>query len=292
MPADEPRRLVLVTGLSGAGRSTALKALEDEGYEAIDNLPLAMLDHLLADPGAAAARLAVAVDVRSRRFDATAFLHQVHKLRARGDLDVLLVFMVSDGDTLQRRFTETRRRHPLAAARPLEEGIDIERRLMEPIRAEADLVIDTTAMTGGDLRRHVASHVAGDSEPRLAVFVTSFSYRQGLPRNADLVLDVRFLDNPHYVDQLRPLSGRDDAVAAHIEEDPAFPAFMERVAALLELLLPGYEKEGKRYLTIAVGCTGGRHRSVFVAERLAALLSDGRRRVSLQHRDLASEPAG
>lgn len=285
------RRLVLVTGLSGAGRSTVLKALEDEGYEAVDNLPLALLDNLLADPAATPAALAVAVDVRSRRFDATAFLERVAGLRADPELETVLVFLEADADALLRRFTETRRRHPLAARRPIAEGIELERGLMAPLRDQADLVIDTTNMSSGELRRHVGAHLAPDDEPRLAIFVTSFSYRQGLPRNADLVFDMRFLDNPHYVDALRPRTGRDPEVAAHIEADPDFAPFMAQMEQLFGLLLPRFEREGKRYLTIGVGCTGGRHRSVFVAERLAALLSGARRRVSLQHRDLGPEQA-
>ena len=289
MVVDVPRHrsLVLVTGLSGAGRSTALKALEDEGFEAIDNLPLSMLGDLLDHNVVSPAPLAVAVDVRSRQFNAGAFLRQIAALRTQKDLRLSVVFLESDADVLLRRFTETRRRHPLAVDRSVAEGIALERDMMEPIRAVADLVVDTTALSGGDLRRHVVAHLEPGKRRALAVFVTSFSYRQGVPRNADLVFDVRFLDNPHYVDALRPQTGRDPAVAAHIEKDPSFAPFMERLTALLDVLLPGYEREGKHYLTIAIGCTGGRHRSVFVAERLAALLSDARRRVSLQHRDLA-----
>jgi len=289
--AADRRRLVLVTGLAGAGRSTALKALEDEGYEAIDNLPLGMLDGLLTDPATTPVALAVAVDVRSRRFDADGFLERLARLRAEPGLEAVLVFLEADADTLLRRFTETRRRHPLAGQRPVEEGIALERGLMAPVRDKADLVIDTTTMSSGELRRYVGAHLAPDGESRLAIFVTSFSYRQGLPRNADMVFDMRFLDNPHYVEALRPGTGRDPEVAAHIEKDPDFAPFMERVGALFDLLLPRFEREGKRYLTIGVGCTGGRHRSVFVAERLAALLSGARRRVSLQHRDLDSGQA-
>ena len=283
MAADpvQRRSLVLVTGLSGAG-------LEDEGYEAIDNLPMAMLPSRLAHSAEVPVPLAVAVDVRSRQFDAPALVAMIGQLRERRDLKVSVVFLEGDAEALLRRFTETRRRHPLAANRSVEEGIALEHDLMSPIRDVADLVVDTTTMSGGDLRRHVVAHLEPGKRRALAVFVTSFSYRQGVPRNADLVFDVRFLDNPHYVDALRPQTGRDPAVAAHIEKDPAFEPFMERLTALLDLLLPAYEREGKHYLTIAIGCTGGRHRSVFVAERLAALLSEARRRVSLQHRDLAS----
>lgn len=282
------RRLVLVTGLSGAGRSSALKALEDEGYEAIDNLPLSLVEQIVPAHATSTAPLAVAVDVRSREFEVEAFRALVERLRQRRDLETVLVFLDADNDQIQRRFTETRRRHPLAVGRSVEQGIAIERQMMVPIRDSADLVVDTTQMNGADLRRLMAGNLVDGEAQRLAIFVTSFSYRSGLPRNADLVLDVRFLSNPHYVDALRPKTGRDPEVAAHIRADPAYGPFEERLMALLDHLLPGYEHEGKRYLTIAIGCTGGRHRSVFVAERLAALLSEGGRRVSLQHRDLAS----
>ena len=282
------QRLVLITGLSGAGRSSALKALEDEGFEAIDNLPLPFVEQIVVAHTAVSTPLAIAVDVRSRAFEVDAFHALVERLRARGDLETTLVFLDADNDLLQRRFTETRRRHPLAVGRSVEQGIELERRMMAPVRDTADLVVDTTALSGADLRRHLAGHLVDVEGPRLAIFVTSFSYRNGLPRNADLVFDVRFLSNPHYVEALRPKSGRDPEVAAHIRADPAYGPFEERIMALLDQLLPGYEHEGKRYLTIAVGCTGGRHRSVFVAERLAALLSECGRRVSLQHRDLAS----
>ena len=287
MPESQKRSLVLVTGLSGAGRSTALKALEDEGYEAIDNLPLRLLEPLIDDIAGARGPLAIAVDVRSPGFNAGEFLAAAQHMRERAGLAVSLVFLDCDADALQRRFTETRRPHPLAGEGTLVDSIESERRLMFDIQTNADLVIDTTHMTGAELRRDLAGHLAPDGGPRLSVFVVSFSYRMGLPRNADLVFDVRFLSNPHYTEALRALTGRDEEVAKYIEKDPRFGPFFDRLADLIRDLLPAYADEGKRYLTIAIGCTGGRHRSVFVAERLAALLSDGGRRVSLQHRELA-----
>ncbi len=280
------RRIVLVTGLSGAGRSTALKALEDDGYEAIDNLPLHLVETLLDETEAAA--LAIAVDVRQRRFDAASFLATMDRLRGRDDLVATLVFLTSDADVLQRRFTETRRPHPLAGDGPVAEGIEAERDLMRPVMEQADLAIDTTTMSGGDLRRHVGGRLGRDRSHGLSVFVMSFSYRMGTPRNADLVFDVRFLNNPHYVDGLREKTGRDAGVARFIEADRRFAPFFERFGGLVRDLVPSYADEGKSYLTIAIGCTGGRHRSVFVAERLAALLSEGGRRVGLRHRELSS----
>ncbi|MBT7614211.1 MAG: RNase adapter RapZ [Rhodospirillaceae bacterium] len=280
------RQLVLITGLAGAGRSTALKALEDEGYEAIDNLPLHLVEPMLADAETAA--LAIAVDVRSRSFDADEFLAVTQHLHDQPALAVTLVFLSSDADALQRRFTETRRPHPLAGDGTLIDGIEAERGLMRHVMERSDLVIDTTLMSSAELRRHLGQHLRIDPTPRLAVFVVSFSYRHGIPRNADIVFDVRFLTNPYYDDDLREKTGKEADVARVIEKDPRFPPFFDRFGGLVSDLIPAYADEGKRYLTVAIGCTGGRHRSVFVAERLTALLSEGGRRVGLQHRELPS----
>ncbi|MEM7121031.1 MAG: RNase adapter RapZ [Pseudomonadota bacterium] len=279
--------LVLVSGLSGAGRSTALRALEDEGYEAVDNLPMSLLDTLITAETQPPHGLAMAVDVRSRNFDASAFVAIVERLRKRPGVALKLIFLDSDTDVLQRRYTETRRTHPLAGERSVTASIELERGLMAVVRHAADLVIDTSDLSGADLKRIIVGQLALQDSARLGLFVTSFSYRQGLPRNADLVFDVRFLANPHYVEDLNPLTGRDEPVGAFIEQDPSFQPFFDRLGGLLADLLPAYEREGKYYLTIAIGCTGGQHRSVFVAERLAALLSEGHR-VHLEHRDLAS----
>jgi UPF0042 nucleotide-binding protein len=275
--------LVLVTGLSGAGHSTALRALEDLGYEAVDNLPLALLNM----PADFDRPVAIAVDSRTRGFTARALLERIDRLRAEDGLKVTLVFLTCSDEVLQRRFTETRRRHPLALDRPVADGIRQERLLLEGLSAAADLVIDSTDLAIGDLRRLMQGHFALDRKSGLAVAVTSFSYRHGLPREADLVFDVRFLANPHYRPELRELTGRDRAVGAHIEADPAFGHFFTNLTAMLLPLLPGFEREGKSYLTLAIGCTGGRHRSVFVAERLAAWLTAQGRAVSLRHRDIA-----
>jgi len=277
--------VILVTGLSGAGRSTALRALEDLGYEAVDNLPLALLNA----PDGFDRPVAIGIDSRTRGFSAEALSERVQRLRAESGLRVRLVFLTCSDEALQRRFTETRRRHPLALDRPIADGIRQERRLLEDLQARADLTIDSTDLAIGDLKRLVQGNFALDQRPQLSISIMSFSYRHGLPREADLVFDVRFLANPHYRDALRPLTGRDAAVADFIRADPAFGPFFADLTALLLPLLPGYEREGKSYLTLAVGCTGGRHRSVFVAERLAAWLADHGRQVDLRHRDVARD---
>ena len=291
-PADASSRvrLVLVTGMSGAGRTTALKTLEDNGYEAVDNLPLKLLSTLLRPGATGSEALAINIDVRTRDFTVDAFEAEIAPLAAREDLDVRILFIDCDDEVLQRRYTETRRRHPLADDRPVIDGIRHERNLIQRLRERADLVLDTTELAVGDLRRIVAGNFALDDRPALTIFVTSFSYRLGLPREADLVFDVRFLANPHYDPLLRPLTGLDPAVGEHIANDPGFKPFSDALAAMLPPLLPRFEREGKSYLTIAVGCTGGRHRSVFVAERLAALIGEHGHRVRVRHRDLDRSP--
>lgn len=279
-------RVVLVTGLSGAGRSSALKMLEDLGYEAVDNLPMPLLPSLLRPGDAPKRPLAIGIDIRTREFAAGPVIKEIDRLgRGRG-IEVKLLFVDCEDEVLQRRFTETRRRHPLADDRPISDGIARERGLMRRLRARADVVIDTTNMKLGDLKRAVEGHFAVKRSPGLAIAVTSFAYRDGVPREADLVIDARFLENPHYVPALRPHAGTDRRVAAYVERDPAFGPFFAGLEAWLAPLLPRYEREGKSYLTIAIGCTGGRHRSVVVAEKLAAWLERLGRSVSLRHRDI------
>ncbi len=281
------RRLVLVTGMSGAGRSVALKELEDLGFEAIDNIPLAMLDGIDADPSGRP--LAVGIDTRARDFAVEGVLDRMTDAAAR--FDVVPVFLHADEETLTRRYRETRRRHPLAPDGSPVAGIEQERRLLEPLRRAADIVIDTSLLNAHDLRRLLRAHFTSDPQEGMSIFVTSFSFRLGLPREADLVFDMRFLSNPHYIEELRPLTGRDEEVGAHIAKDPDFASFLEGVGTLLRTLLPRYAKEGRAYLTIAIGCTGGRHRSVFTAEELARLLRERGWRATLTHRDLEAEPA-
>ena len=284
-------RLVLVTGLSGAGRSSVLKALEDQGYEAIDNLPLGFLAAVTREAPAAKAEngqwpVAIGIDTRTRHFAVETFLAQLESLADRPGPDPLLLFIDCDDEVLVRRFAETRRRHPLALDRPVADGIKAERRILTPLRARADLVIDSSELTLGGLRAQLADRLGLEADGGMLVSVLSFSYRFGLPRHADLIFDVRFLANPHYDPLLRPLTGRDEAVAAHVQADPGFAAFFNNLTVLLEPLLPRYRREGKSYLTLAIGCTGGRHRSVAVAERLAAWLADKVPQVKLSHRDV------
>ena len=281
--------VVIVTGMSGAGRSTALKALEDLGYEAVDNLPLSLLSSLLT-PGAGGGRpMAIGVDARTRNFGATPFLEELDGLIRMEDFRVRLLFLDCDSEVLQRRFSETRRRHPVTPDRRVTDGIGHERSLLAPLRSRADEVIDTTDMAVGDLKRLLDSNYALERAPGLAVFVTSFAYRHGLPHEADLVFDVRFLKNPHYIEELRQQSGLDKPVGEFIEQDPDCDEYFRHLTNLLEPLLPRFDAEGKSYLTIAVGCTGGKHRSVYMAERLCAWLKDKGEQVSVNHRDLKQD---
>ena len=293
-PADARTRVVLVTGMSGAGKSTALKMLEDLGYEAVDNIPLPLLANLLegdAGPGSAPRHgaLAADIDIRTRDFTAEGFLAQLGPLLARADLDVRLLYLNCDDEVLAHRYTETRRRHPLAEDRPLMDGIHLERELMARLRDRADTAIDTTRLSPAELRRLLAGHFRLKGGPALSLSLVSFAYRRGLPREADLVFDVRFLANPHYERTLRPLDGHDRDVGAFITADRAFAGFFEGLKRMVLDLLPYYEQEGKTYLTIAVGCTGGRHRSVYVIERLAAALDEEGRAVVVRHRDIGTE---
>lgn len=289
--AAEPIRFVVVSGLSGAGKSTALKLLEDYGYEAVDNLPLALLRRLAAPEevdsagGRPRRAIAVGIDSRTRDFQPDQLIALLGELRQRDDLAVQLLYFDCEDEVLLKRFTATRRRHPLASDRPIADGITAERRLMMPLRAAADLVIDTSMAALPDFRQTLAAQFALDALPGLSIMVLSFSYKLGLPREADLVFDVRFLRNPHYDDALRPHTGDHPAVAAYVGADPGYADFFTRLRDMIDALLPRYTEEGKRYLTIAIGCTGGRHRSVVVAEALGKHLREAGQRVDIRHRD-------
>lgn len=285
------RRLVLLTGMSGAGLSTALKEFEDLGYEAVDNLRLGLVPALLADEEASDKPLAVVIDTRNASFSVETMLEMVRQLGEHPGLDLRLVFLECSDDALQRRFIETRRRHPLAQDRPVTDGIRAEREILWRLRDAADHVIDTSLITIHDLRHQIAGHFRFDASCGLTLFVTSFSYRHGVPREADMVFDARFLANPHWETKLRPLTGRDAEVGAYIRRDADYAKFIGHLHDLLAPLLPRYQMEGKSYLTIAVGCTGGRHRSVLVAEELATLLAAEGYVVGVGHRDL-DRPAG
>jgi RNase adapter protein RapZ len=282
-----PARVLLVTGMSGAGRSTALKTLEDLGYETFDNLPASLVPALVESSAADGPAIAVGADTRTRGFAAETMLETLAEIIGRTGRALGVLFIDCDDERLERRYTETRRPHPLAGDRSIMDGIRRERQVVSALRDRADLVIDSSALSAADLKRVLTGHFALDARG-MHVFVTSFAYRNGVPRDADLIFDVRFLDNPYYVDDLRTLTGHHPAVAAHIQRDVDFAPFFDRLWRLLRPLLPRYEIRGKTYLTIAIGCTGGRHRSVYVAERLAARLRDAGWRVEVVHRDLPS----
>ncbi|HEY6983290.1 RNase adapter RapZ [Reyranella sp.] len=287
--SETRRPFVLVTGLSGAGRVTALHALEDLGYVAVDNIPLPLVSDLMrstaGNPGEMAAPLAFGIDTRTYGFDASELVRRMQELRQRLDLAPRLLFLTADTETLQRRYTESRRPHPMAADRPVMDGIVDERDRVGFVADSADVVIDTTGLSPHQFKQILSGHFALGQALGTRLAVVSFSFRRGLPREADLVFDTRFLKNPHYVPGLKPLTGRDAAVIAFIETDPDYRAFIGRLEALIGPLLPRFDAEGKSYLTIAVGCTGGRHRSVAVAETLADWLRKTGRSVTLTHRD-------
>jgi len=280
------RRVLLITGMSGAGKTSALKALEDLGYEAIDHVPLSLLKRLVPSPGSVERPIAIGVDVRTRDFGVERFIEEVDHLAGMDPPDVRVAFLDCEDDELRRRYTETRHRHPLAEDRTVADGIAREREMLTSLRSRADVTIDTSNLAGGELKRILDGHFGLLAEAALSVFVTSFAYRNGLPREADLVFDVRFLANPHYDPALRPMTGREEPIAAYVAADPGFSPFFDGLTGLLTPLLPRYAAEGKSYLTIAVGCTGGRHRSVFTAERLAAWLETQGLDVHIHHREL------
>ena len=283
------RPFVLVTGLSGAGRVTALHALEDLGYVAVDNVPLPLLGDLMrstaGSPGEMAAPLAFGVDTRTHGFSAEELVRRLQQLRQRPDLAAHLLYLDCDSETLQRRYTESRRPHPMAPDRPVVDGIVEERRQIGWVRDSADVVIDTSSLSPHRFKQILTGHFALSELRGARITVMSFSYRRGLPREADLVFDVRFLRNPHYVPELKPLTGRDRPVVDYIAGDSDYEPFIGRLEGMIGPLLPRFDAEGKSYLTIAVGCTGGRHRSIAVAERLAGWLRGVGRSVTLVHRD-------
>ncbi len=294
-------RVVLVTGLSGGGKASVLRALEDVGYEAVDNPPLPMLEDMVTR---SERKLAIGVDARTRGFDAGRVLETLDRLRVNPLLRPELVYAWADETTLLRRYTETKRRHPLAPQGRVADGIAREEKLTAPLRSGADLVIDTSDLPLGSLRRLIERHfgTGSDAEERqLVVSLISFAYKFGLPREADLVFDARFLRNPHYDPILQPLTGLDAEVGAFVEADPDFATFFEKLTELIDMLLPRFVQESKKYATITIGCTGGRHRSVhlveklgdYLAARIAAAQASGDTgfgwRLQVTHRELVRE---
>ena len=290
------RRVVLVTGLSGAGKGSILRILEDLGYEAVDNPPLPLMEELVTRGERPAA---IGIDTRSRGFDPAAVLAVFERLKINPALRPELVFASADEAALLRRFTETRRRHPLAPSGRVIDGITAEVALTMPLREAADLLLDTSDLKLPMLRRVVEQRFSGSSADAagMTVSLMSFAYPAGLPREAELVFDARFLRNPHYVPTLRDRTGLDPEVAAYVEADPDFAPFIEKVTDLLTLLLPRFVQEGKKYVMVAIGCTGGQHRSVHIVQLLAARVQMLRQnasgwRVAVTHRELMRGAAG
>jgi UPF0042 nucleotide-binding protein len=294
-PTPSRQRLLLVTGLLGAGKTTALKVLEDLGWETIDNFPVRLLGRLLDSPESAGgdlrAPLAIGFDSRTRGFDPGKVIERVKKLADRADLEITTLFLDCSGQEIERRYNETRRRHPLAQDLPASSGIAAERETMEPLRRWADMVISTTDFTSHELQQAIRERFAKDAPTEITVSITSFGFSRGTPPLADLVFDMRFLDNPHWDDALRPLTGKDAEVAAHIRKDPAYDEAYTRIRELIEMLLPRYRAQGKAYVNVAFGCTGGRHRSVFVAEEITKALQAAGYAPSLVHRNLTARAA-
>lgn len=283
-PAATPQSPVIVTGLSGAGMSSVLKTLEDMGYEVFDNFPLALIDPLIAETHKDGMPVAIGIDSRTRGFDPDTLLSATERLGAR------LVFLVCDDSVLQKRFTETRRRHPVAKDRPIAAGIKKEQEWLHPLRAGADMVIDTTDLSIHDLRHLLEKQFSVPRAGKLIVTVMSFGFRFGVPRDADIVMDARFLSNPHWIKNLRPLTGLDPAVGAYVSGDPDFDSFVQNFKNMITPLLPRYSHEGKSYLTVAIGCTGGRHRSVYTSEQLMAWFQQLGYTTGIIHRDIARTP--
>jgi RNase adapter protein RapZ len=284
-----PVDLVVITGYSGAGKSEAIAAFEDSGYFCVDNLPprmIASLGELFQHDGSGVRRAAVVSDVRGGDYFAD-LLAVLAELEASG-LDPTVLFLEADEETLVDRFKETRRRHPMAPDGRVLEGIRAERDILGPLRERADLVVDTSGLSGAMLRREVASELLGSRDvTKLALTILTFGFKNGPPRDADVVLDVRFLPNPHYREDLRPLTGLDPRVVEHVEAGALAREFYDRFLPLLDFLLPAYVAEGKTHLSVAIGCTGGRHRSITVADRISRHLED-RDDVSVRvvHRDV------
>ena len=283
-------KIVLVTGLSGAGRSTAIRALEDLGYETIDNLPLSLLPNILTAQNRPS-QIAVGLDARNRDFSVHGMLDMLHHLYEIPQIDYDLVFINCDSDVLVRRFSETRRRHPLAPAETPLRGIERERDLLVPIMARADIVINSSEMSPHDLRADIARYFTTERSVGLAVSVQSFSYKRGLPRGVDMMFDCRFLNNPYWQPELRKLNGRNQDIQNYVQADPRFSEFFAKISDLSRFLLPAYTDEGKTHFSIGFGCTGGQHRSVALAELLAKSLANQGWQVSIRHRELERNTA-
>jgi UPF0042 nucleotide-binding protein len=289
-PDDDPADIVIITGLSGAGRSTAAKSLEDLGWFVVDNLPPGLRPRWVdgaARTNGAVTKMAAVVDVRSRAFS-TDLKSAISDLGARRAA-ARVVYLEAADDTLVRRFDSERRPHPLQGTGRVTDGIAAERELLREVRGDADLVLDTSRLNVHELRARMRDFFGGGTATGLRLSIVSFGYKYGLPVDADLVADCRFLPNPHWIAELAPLTGKDEPARDYILSQPGAKEFLHYYAELLRVVLPGYEREGKRFVTLAVGCTGGKHRSVAIADELAARIADAGADVQVVHRDLGRE---
>lgn len=287
------QRILLVTGLSGAGKTTALRVLEDLGWEAIDNFPIRLLGGLIeqAEHEAGSTPLAIGFDSRTRGFVPQDIIEMVKDFTRRDDLQITTLFLDCASGELERRYNETRRRHPMASGRPVRVGIQAERELLEPLRRWADAVIDTSSFASNELQQAIREQFSGSAPASMSVIISSFGFARGTPPLADLVFDMRFLDNPHWIEHLREQTGLDADVGEHILKDPAFETAFRQIHDLLMTLLPRYAAQGKSYVNIAFGCTGGRHRSVYTADRMKNALEKAGYAPTIIHRNLASRAA-
>jgi UPF0042 nucleotide-binding protein len=280
MEENEKNDIFLITGYSGAGMSSVLKALEDSGIEVFDNFPLSLVEPLIQSEESQDKKIAIGIDTRTRGFSPESVM------KTAQDLNAQLIFVTCDDHELQRRFTETRRRHPLAKDKSVRAGIDAEHDLLDHLKVKADLIIDTTTMSVHDLRHSLEGSFQIEPQDELTVTIMSFGFKHGIPRDADIVMDVRFLKNPHWVPELRKKTGLDKEVGEYVEQDADYENFIENFKKLVEPLLPRYAYEGKKYLTIAIGCMGGRHRSVYTVEKLGKWLKDTGANAHIEHRDI------
>ncbi len=283
-PTATTQKIILVSGPSGAGRSTAINVLEDLGFEAIDNLPLSLIPRLT--DGKLTAPLAIGVDVRNRDFSTDGVADVIKQLRTRPDVDCQLLFLDATEDTLVRRYSETRRRHPLSPDAPAIEGIRREAKILAPLLQKAEFLLDTTDLSPHDLKARLTDWFGDKGAALFGITLQSFSYKRGLPKASDMTFDCRFLKNPHWDPDLRSSTGLDAPVGAHVETDPLAGPFKEKVTDLLLTLLPAFRAEGKSHINIGFGCTGGQHRSVYIAEQIALALAEQGWQVSKRHREL------
>lgn len=291
MSQEDRIRLILVTGPAGAGRTTAIHALEDNGYEAIDNMPLSLVPALLRGSTTGEC-LALGVDVRNRDFSVSYLIDVIENLSHRPEIELQILYLECQLDVLLRRFSETRRKHPFGVNDVPSIAVQRESAMLSPIQARADVVVDTSNLSPHELKAEVEKWFADRAKTRMSISVQSFSYKRGLPRSVDMMFDCRVLRNPHWDKTLRSLTGRDPAVAAYVRQDPSFDAFVGRIHDYLALVLPLHADEGRSYVSIGFGCTGGQHRSVALAENIFKRLSaQGDWHVSLRHRELERQDA-